>query len=78
MSGIRHHENDLPVGLTHSDPSEASEVRDGVFDPFHDQTVTVIELLTVLIHFISEDTGIHSRRDLGGTGRFGAVTYDPG
>lgn len=77
-SAADHYFYDLLVCLLHTFLTEPPHILDSSIYTFGDNTVASIKLLTMQIHLIAQNTGIHCCGDLSRAGRFGTVTYNTG
>ena len=73
-----HEADDLVVRLAHAVLPEHADAADSAFDVFHDDPVSALELLAVLVHVESQDAGVHGEYNLGCAGCLGAVADNTG
>ena len=73
LSAFRHNTDYFLICLSHSIFSETAHIGDGIFHSLGHDAVAAFKLLTIDIHIVSHDSGVHRGRDLTRTGRLGAV-----
>ena len=73
-----HNFQNFPVGFPHTDSCHAAHIFNGVIYALGDNTITGVELITVLEQTIAQNACIYSSSDLGSTGGLGAITGNAG
>ena len=73
-----HEADDLVVRLPHAVLPEQADAADSALDVFHDDPVSALELLAVLVHVESQDAGVYGECDLSCAGCLGAVADNAG
>ena len=73
-----HEADDLVVRLPHAVLPEQADAADSALDVFHDDPVSALELLAVLVHVESQDAGVYGECNLSCAGCLGAVADNAG